>query len=138
MSIYSKQLLKIIILLIAFGVIYLIYNFLFHNNNFISQIKIADIPYSIKCIFKEPGCEEGNIDGWSICLALVYFIIGLIVPHQYITILVISILLEVIKTYTGNNSRYIINPLISLTGYMIGSICSTRKTSYPKHQILVQ
>ena len=103
-----------------------------------SKIKISNVPYSVKCFFNEPGCEEGDIDGWTIVRGLAYFIIGLIVPNQYLAIITISIILEVVQPFIGNNPRYIINPLVSLTGYAFGSIIGTSTKSFKKkYDVLV-
>jgi hypothetical protein len=138
----TDQIIKIVILLIIFAIIWQIYNYVYHPNqirhgDFLKNIKIADVPHSVKCFFNEPGCEEGDIDGWAIVHGLMYFIIGLLVPNQYFAIIVISIIFEIIQPYLGNKPRYIINPLINITTYAIGSILSNRMVSFEeKYRVL--
>ena len=135
----TEQIKKIIVLLIFFAIMWQIYNYTYRTRygDYFSNT-IVDVPYSIKCFFNEPGCEEGNIDGWSIVHGLMFFIIGLIVPNQYLVILIISIILEFIQPYLGNNARYIINPLINLTGYTLGSIMNSNSRYFKeKYQIFV-
>lgn len=117
---------KIIVMLSIFTVIILIYNQTYKAKygDFLTNFKISDVPDSIKCMFGEDNCEEGDIDGWSICHGLMYFIIGLIAPNYYITITAVSVVFELVQPFLGNSSRYIINPLVNLTGYTIGSIMS--------------
>ena len=136
----TNQIKKIVVLLIIFAIIWQIYNYTYcaHNGDVLKNIKIADVPYSVKCAFNEPGCEEGNIDGWSLVHGLMYFIIGLIAPNQYLFIIAISIIFEIIQPYLGNKARYIINPLINITGYAIGSLLSNATRGYgEKYQVLV-
>src|SRR5438067_9768041 len=96
-----KQIAKIIVLLIIFATIWQIYKLIFGSvyGNFLEQTHIAEVPHSIKCFFNEQRCDEGDIDGWSVCYGLCYFIIGLIVPDQYFAIIVISILVEIVQPY---------------------------------------
>lgn len=135
-----KEINKIIILLVIFAVMWQIYNYIYRvsNNDHLSNIKIADMPFSIKCFFGEPGCDEGNIDGWTIIHGLTYFIIGLIVPNQYLAIVIISILFEIVRSCLGNNVRYILNFLVNMTGYGIGSVMSPSVFSFKeKYNVFV-
>lgn len=113
---------KIIFLLVIFAVIFLVYRN-FTNPSFLES-KLIDIPHNVKCLFKEDNCESGDIDGWSICYLLMFFIIGIIAPNQYLFIIVIAILIELAKPLFHYQPKYIINPLISITGYAIGSLLS--------------
>lgn len=135
----TKQIVKIILLLIFFAIIWQIYNYLYRkNNNQFLDMEIVDVPHSVKCFFNESKCEEGNINGWTLIYGLMYFIIGLVVPNQYLAILIISILFELFQSYHGNNAKYIIGPLVSLTGYGLGSLFNIKKYNYKKkYQVLV-
>ena len=136
----SKQIKKIIILLIIFAVVYQVYNFSYKakHGDILSNIKFADVPDSVKCFFNEPGCSKGNIDGWSLMHGLMFLIIGLIVPNQYFFVIIISIALEILQPFIGNNARYILNPLINLTGYAVGSVINRSTCSFKeKYQVLV-
>jgi len=134
-----NQIKKLIVLLIIFAVVWQIYNYTYRARygDFLGNMKIANVPYSVKCFFDEPGCDKGDIDGWAVVHGLMYFIIGLIVPNQYLLIFVISIVFEIIQPYLGNNARYILNPLINMTGYTIGSILSPSANVFKeKYKIL--
>lgn len=135
----SEQLKKLIVLLIIFAILWQIYNITYRQKygDYFGNMKVAEVPHSVKCFFNEPGCEEGDIDGWSIVYALIYFIVGLIIPNQYLAVIVISILFELAQPYFGNRSRYIINPLVNITGYGLGSLLSKNMNGYKeKYKVL--
>lgn len=142
MSTVNTNINKIISIFILIAIIALVYMLLYRgdHSDILSRVKLADVPYSVKCYFKEPGCEEGNIDGWSIVYLLFFFIVGLIMPNQYVLVLLVTIGIEIFKPCIGGHSKYIINPIIGLTGYAIGSLIRTKTihTDYhEKYQILV-
>uniref|UniRef100_A0A6C0C9N0 Uncharacterized protein n=1 Tax=viral metagenome TaxID=1070528 RepID=A0A6C0C9N0_9ZZZZ len=90
----------------------------------LKRMKIMDVPYSVKCYFGEEGCEKGDIDGETICRGLFFFVIGLIIPDKYIYAIIFISLMLIIEPLLGYNPKFIINPLISITGYMLGSVLS--------------
>jgi len=114
---------KILLLIIIFTVIYWLYDQTYrarYGNS--SMDSFLSVPPEIKCFFGEDKCEEGDIDYWTLLHGIVYLIIGILVPNQYLTVVIISIVFELFQPYLGNGSRYLINPLVNLTGYSIGSI----------------
>jgi len=114
---------KIFLLIIVFTLIYWLYSATLKvKYDELITNKIMDVPDSIKCFFGEDRCDEGDIDYWTLLHGIVYFIIGILVPDQYLLIVLISIGFELFQPYLGNSSRYIINPLVNLTGYAIGSV----------------
>ena len=121
---FANQNVKIIVLLIIFAVIYEIYKRFFDSHRL--DRKITKVPKQVKCIVKAPYCEEADIDGWALAYALMYFIIGLIVPHKYLIVVIATVGYEVVKPYFGQKPRYIINPLVGITGYAIGSFLSSK------------
>jgi hypothetical protein len=133
----NNQVQRIIVLLIIFVIIYQVYNLTYRARygDSLTNFKFFEVPDSIKCFFGEDKCDEGDIDGWTLCHGLMYFIIGLIVPSQYLLIILISIIFEMIQPYFGNSSRYIINPLVNLTGYAMGSILSPRHDYREKYKV---
>lgn len=135
----SDQIKKIIVLLIIFAIVWQIYNYTYKSRygDFLGNSKLADVPNTLKCFFGEDRCEEGDIDGWTIVHGLMYFIIGLVIPNQYLAVIIISIIFELIQPYLGNGSRYIINPLVSITGYTIGSLISPKQNFKEKYTVLV-
>ena len=98
--------------------------------------KLICVPHSIKCFFGENLCERGDIDQWSLLSLAVYFIIGWFKPHYYGTIIIISIVLEFIQFYMNGQSKFIINPLIAITGYIIGSLASPKPDFREKYKVL--
>jgi hypothetical protein len=73
------------------------------------------------------NCLSGDIDGWSIVHLGLYFLIGQIVPNQYITILGASLMWELYEYYIGIRARWWQDPLINLVGYALGSSLSVSK-----------
>jgi hypothetical protein len=131
---------KIIAIFILIAIVSLVFIFLYKNDHsdILSKTKLMDVPYSVKCFFKEPGCEEGNIDGWSIVYLLFFFIMGLIIPKKYVLVFLITIAVEIFKPCIGGRSKYIINPIIGMTGYAIGSLLRINQNNYhEKYQVLV-
>ena len=86
--------------------------------------KLAEVPMDIKCVFNEPKCEEGDIDGFTLVTGIVFVLIGITVPDQYLIVAVWSIILELVRSWMGTGARYVIGPLVNLTGYGIGSAIS--------------
>lgn len=114
---------RIIILCIIFLVLLILYNFTLKkwDGNFLGKIKITKVPDEIQCLFGEPKCDQGEINGWSIAHFLMYGIIGYLVPGEYVFILLISLAFEILEEPFGANSKIIIDPLTNLFGYWVGS-----------------
>lgn len=83
--------------------------------------KIIEVPNSVKCLFKYPSCDEADIDGHTIVYGMIYMLIGVMVPNKHIWAILFAISIESIKPYFGITPKYIINPLIGVTGYSLGS-----------------
>lgn len=99
------------------------YNFTYRRKygDILGSVKIAKVPDDIKCFFNEPRCDKGDLNGWSLSHFAMYMIIGYFVPKQYVLILIISVLFEIIEVPIGANSKLIIDPITNLSGYWIGS-----------------
>jgi hypothetical protein len=98
--------------------------------------KIISIPLELKCLFGEDHCEEGDIDYWVLLHGFLYMSIGILIPDQYLAVIIISVLFEFMQTYMGNGARFIVNPLVNLTGYGVGSLLNHRlkkKSIYEKY-----
>uniref|UniRef100_A0A6C0LTE8 Uncharacterized protein n=1 Tax=viral metagenome TaxID=1070528 RepID=A0A6C0LTE8_9ZZZZ len=83
--------------------------------------KLISIPHDVKCFFNESNCEEGDVDGWTLLSGFIYIIAGYLIPNNYFAAILISVIIEIIKSKTKMNSKFIINPLFNITGYAIGS-----------------
>ncbi|AGF85438.1 hypothetical protein QJ854_gp344 [Moumouvirus goulette] len=114
---------NLILLLVFFITIWMIYTYLHASKygDILDNIKVMEVPHSVKCFFGENTCEQGDIDGWSMLQAFLYFIVGLIIPNRYLLIIIISIVVEIIKPLFGITPKYIISPLLNVTGYILGS-----------------
>jgi hypothetical protein len=82
---------------------------------------IYDPPESIKCLFGERYCQEGNVTIWTVFHFFIYLFVGMYVPDKYGAILFISIFCEVFENIIGFPSKFIVDPLVNLSGYYIGS-----------------
>lgn len=122
---------KIMLLIFMFAIVWLIYNYTYkaRYGDILQNMKIMDVPHAVKCYFGEENCDEGNIDAWSLLNMFVYFVIGYIVPGHYLLIIIVSIAFEIVKPMFGSNAKLIVDPLINLTGYAIGSMLSPKKTT---------
>jgi|SRR5579872_1979626 len=109
----------IIILTIAASIIYICE---FDSVSKFLNTTFINVPVEVKCKFEEPDCMEGDIDGWSIAYGLAYFITGLLYPDRYLAIIIICVMTEILGPCLGFKSRYIINPLIAISTYGLGSI----------------
>lgn len=110
----------IIILVTAFVFISKIVNQTLSENNPL-KMHIATVPHSIKCLIKYPNCDNNDIDGWTLMQGLIFFIVGFMIPNTYLAALIVAILLAIVKRYFGEKPKFIINPLISMAGYTLGS-----------------
>lgn len=88
----------------------------------LQKIKVMDVPYSVKCYFKEDGCEKGDIDAETICRGLFFFVLGLLIPDKYVYVIMFVVLMTIVEPMFGYSPKFIINPLVSITGYMLGSV----------------
>jgi len=121
--------LKTSLIIIIVIITWIIYFFTFCEKIgiFLTNRKLIEVPYSVKCFFGEDKCEEGDINGWSLVNLILYFIIGVTLPGQYLLIIILAIVFEFLKQYVGYQSTYIIGPLIKITGYSLGSLLAPRK-----------
>lgn len=85
---------------------------------------LLEVPYGIKCTIGDEKCENGNCTLWIFIHMTIYFLVGLYQPGCYIEIILISIFCESIETGVGHTSKYIVDPLINMTAYIIGSALS--------------
>ena len=82
------------------------------------------VPYGLKCYFNENGCERGNITIFSFFHLVGYFIIGFLIPDYYWEIIILSYACEFLELGLGFTTKFIIDPLINISGYAIGSALS--------------
>lgn len=82
------------------------------------------VPYGLKCFFGESGCERGNISFLSFFHFIGYLIIGILIPDYYWEIIILSYVCEFIELGMGFTPKFIIDPLINISGYAIGSALS--------------
>jgi hypothetical protein len=82
------------------------------------------VPYGLKCLFGESGCERGNLSILSFFHFIGYFVIGVLIPDYYWEIIILSYACEFIELGLGFTPHFIVDPLISIAGYAVGSALS--------------
>ncbi len=116
---YNKLALALSILLFFwFITIYIRNIYKIENNN---KDFIFEVDMNIKCFVGEPGCENGNIDIWTVGHFVVYFFMGLYVPGLYVEIFVISVIFECFEYMVGHKSKFIVDSIVNMAGYILGS-----------------
>lgn len=101
------------------------------NNIFVRIFKkivnfYIPVPYGLKCYFNEDGCERGNITIFSFFHFIGYFIIGFLIPDYYWTIIILSYACEFLELGLGFTTKFIIDPLINISAYALGSAASSQ------------
>jgi hypothetical protein len=131
----TQSIMQLILLLLILTILFVII-----NNFCVNQIKIVNLPYSVKCLFDEKNCEEADIDCVTLLHALVYMIIGVLMPDKYLLIIILIIILEFVEPMFGRDSNFVIHPLVNISGYAIGSLLSPskRKNYKEKYQVLIK
>lgn len=106
-------------------VIALAYIYFFHiepnHGDIISKAPSVDILGDAKCIVNYKGCEHEKIDGWIGVRMLIFSIIGMAFPGKHLFVFNRSALAEFLKLSMRYPARPVINPLVSLIGYWVGS-----------------
>jgi len=85
---------------------------------------IIEVPESLRCFFGETTCGHGNVVIWTVFHVILYIIAGILIPNHYLIMLLISILCEGIESSLGITSKFIIDPLFNMFGYLIGNLIS--------------
>lgn len=121
----TRSRIEIIIMLI----VVLVISRLYINNN-----SLITVPYDIKCFFGEDKCWKGDIDNSIFLQILAFFLIGFLVPDQYLFVFVITLGYEIAKPFVGLPAKIIINPLVNITAYSLGSLISKRRKLHLKEK----
>lgn len=88
----------------------------------------------ITCMVEYDACGDDVIDGQCLMFATVSFVIGYYYPNKVLLFLITILTGEFAKQLLDVDPRFIINPLVALTGYMIGSWLSPKNTNLYKIQ----
>jgi hypothetical protein len=81
------------------------------------------VPQSIKCLFGEDRCEEGDINIWTVMHFVIYFIAGLLFPNRYLFMLGASLFCEFFELMIASyNSKWIVDPIFNMFGYWLGNL----------------
>jgi hypothetical protein len=130
MTRHTSHIMNIVNIIIFAIVITLGYSFLFCLSaglkTNLTKVSVIDVPHDIKCVFKEEGCEENNITPFTLCMSLLYFLVGYKIPGYYITALVLALGTQIIRQYIDSQGSFVIDPLANMTGYTLGSILSSK------------
>lgn len=86
------------------------------------NFKLIPVDKTIKCFYDEINCMNGDINGSEIVYFILFLMIGREWPNRTLKIFAISVFIELVKNKIGINHKFIINPLVSMTGYLIGSV----------------
>ena len=97
------------------------YIYLYYYPNLQITKPLIEMPYDMKCYIGEPRCETGDFTIFTIIHLISYTIIGYFVPGYYFLIFIISIICEVFELGIGFQSKFILDPIVNMTGYIIGS-----------------
>lgn len=79
------------------------------------------LPKGLKCLIGDKNCESGNMNIWSIFHFISYTIIGIFVPDCFIEIIFFSIGCELVESAIGSTSKMIVDPIVNMLGYILGS-----------------
>ena len=80
-----------------------------------------ELPYGAKCLFGEEDCEKADFTIFSVIHIVSYIAVGYYVPDQYIIIIIVSILCEFLEYFMGFQGKFVLDPVINVLGYFIGS-----------------
>jgi len=86
----------------------------------LKKIRI-DILGKSKCSIPYEDCEKQVLDGYGLFRMFVFFGIGHINPHSHIHIGILSILLQIYAFLLGSKNNHLLNPLLNIVGYSLGS-----------------
>lgn len=86
----------------------------------LKKIRI-DILGKSKCSIPYEGCENQILNGYGLFRMFVFFGIGHMNPHCHIHIGILSILMQIYAFLLGSKNNHLLNPLINMIGYSIGS-----------------
>jgi hypothetical protein len=87
-----------------------------------SQKKLIVMPYGLKCLFGDNGCQNADFTFFSVIHIVGYILIGYFVPNQYLVILIISFLCEFLEYMMGYQAKFVLDPIINIFGYFIGNM----------------
>ena len=114
---------KLIFLIIIFAILWQLYErFGKEKYGYLFNKKLVDVPRDIKCAVEYDKCEEGDLTSWSFAEFAIALLFGLAVPGRYIMALILIVLFEAGKMSAGYDSHLLIDPLVLITGYSIGSL----------------
>lgn len=95
--------------------------------NHLTKRKVIKLPTDLKCFVGDHRCKEGDFEIWTLVHFVIYFAIGMYIPSLYFEILIISIACELLETAIGFPAKYILDPIVNMAGYILGSQFSRNK-----------
>src|SRR5438067_13588448 len=100
---------SIIIIVFVISIIYICFSYL---KSGLTKDSVIDVPTNIKCFFSEDNCEQNNITAFTLCVSVIYFIIGYAYPDQYLVAIFSSIGFQVFKQWfrTSDSGSFIVDP----------------------------
>ena len=85
-------------------------------------IYLITVPYNVKCFFNEPLCEQGDLMWGDMFILVSFYLLGRIYPGYVKYVLILSVLYEIILVASDKSAKFIIGPLIAITGYLLGQL----------------
>ncbi len=92
------------------------------------EFTVFKFPHQMKCLFPNVAlkeykndCDNADFDGWSVLHVILYTIMGILFPGEYIIVLFLSIFSELWEYLSGWRARWIVDPIVNIVSYWIGS-----------------
>jgi hypothetical protein len=108
------------LLIIVFVYIYIHY-IVDQYGDIITEAPVFDLLGEYKCTPAFAGCDDQYIDGWAVSRILAFMLVGFANPHSHYSMLPIAVLIQAYEYAHNNAGRHIINPMLTMVGYSIGS-----------------
>ncbi len=148
---------NIIIIIFIISIIYFCFLYVYHLSNAFEKVlarkgyqytnkqfdptkySVIDVPDKFKCFLNEDSCEQNNITLFTVCVSVIYFIIGRTFPDHYMIAIFSSIGFQIFRQSIGLGSSFITDPLANITAYTLGSISCPNKCRFAeKYEIVLK
>lgn len=92
-----------------------------HYGDVIGDTPQYDVMGKSKCIIDYNGCDNQTLDGWGISRLFIFMLIGYINPHQHSFMLMYTVLVQSWSIANNIPSKHLLNPVLTMSGYSLGS-----------------
>lgn len=118
---FPTQIASAYLLIIVFTYIY-IHHIVDQYGDVITEAPKFDLLGEYKCMPEFAGCEDQYIDGWAVSRILAFVVVGCMNPHSHYNMMTVAVLVQAYAYAHDNASRHILNPVLTMVGYSIGSL----------------